>query len=202
MTTVVSIVEGDGEVAALPVLLRRVGEWLTPERFFVIVPPIRVRRDRFLNKDEEFKRTLALAAAKCNEDGWILILLDADDDCPAQFGQTVLRRAQECITHRRVSVVFANREYEAWFVGAASSLDGKRGFAFLGKDSDRCDSIRGAKEWMSQHIPAGRYREITDQPAFSALVDLNLVHENSRSFKKLCAEWVKNMHSEGPVSKP
>ena len=45
--------------------------------------PIRVRRDQFLNRDKEFSRHLSLAAGKCGEDGWILILLDADDDCPA-----------------------------------------------------------------------------------------------------------------------
>ena len=45
---VAAIVEGDGEVAALPVLLRRIGEWRTPGYFIHVVTPIRVRRDQFL----------------------------------------------------------------------------------------------------------------------------------------------------------
>lgn len=74
MRVVVSIVEGDGEVAALPVLLRRIGAWLSPEVPATISQPIRVRRGRFLNRDEEFRRHLLLAAAKSGEDGWILVL--------------------------------------------------------------------------------------------------------------------------------
>ena len=74
MIAIASIVEGDGEVAALPILLRRMGEWLTPSIGINLSQPIRVRRDRFLNRDEEFRRYLLLAAAKCGDSGWILVL--------------------------------------------------------------------------------------------------------------------------------
>ena len=77
---VAAIVEGDGEVAALSVLLRRIGEWRTSGHFIHVMTPIRVRRDQFLNRDKEFSRHLFLAAGKCGEGGWILILLDADDE--------------------------------------------------------------------------------------------------------------------------
>lgn len=40
---------------------------------------------------------------------------------------------------------------------------------------------------------ANRYRETTDQPAFAALLNLQLVHARSRSFRKLCGEWTKRM---------
>lgn len=86
MIPIASIVEGDGEVSALPVLLRRLAsEWDSAVAINPL-PPIRVRRDKFLNKDEEFRRQLLLAAAKSGENGWILIVLDADDDCPAELG--------------------------------------------------------------------------------------------------------------------
>lgn len=127
MINVTAIVEGDGEVIALPVLLRRLNEWLTPEVYVDVGYPIRVRRDRFLNKDDEFRRHLSLAANKCGDKGWILILFDADDDCPAELGQKILRRAQSIAPHRKISVVLANREYEAWFIAAAESLQGNRG---------------------------------------------------------------------------
>ena len=58
MTVVASIVEGDGEVEALPILLRRLNAWLSPETPVDIKPPIRVRRDRFLNKADEFNKHL------------------------------------------------------------------------------------------------------------------------------------------------
>ena len=109
-----------------------------------LLPPIRVRRDRFLNREEEFHRVLLLAAAKCGSNGWILVLLDADNDCPATFGPDILARAQKVAPHREVSVVLANREFEAWFLAAASSLDGRRGFSYADESRFDPDTIRNA----------------------------------------------------------
>lgn len=186
---VAAIVEGHGEVAALPVLLRRMGEWQTPGRALEVLPPIRVPRDRFLNRDEEFRRHLLLAAEKCGEDGWILVLLDADDDCPAELAAQIMERAQACVAHRRISVVLANREYEAWFIAAAASLHGQRGFTFDPADTIDAETLRDAKGWVGSRLPSGTYREATDQPAFSARMDLQLAFERSRSFRKLSKEW-------------
>lgn len=190
---IVSIVEGDGEVPALPVLLRRLGYWLTPEVEITILPPIRVRKDQFLNREDVFTKQLLLAALKAGDDGWILVLLDADDDCPATVPAAVAARVAAVIPHRRVSVVYANREFESWFIAGADSLNGKRGFRLQEAIPDDPDSIRGAKEWISAQIPAGRYHEVTDQPAFSAAVDLEIVRAKSRSFRKIIAEWTKNV---------
>lgn len=203
MTPVASIVEGDGEVAALPVLLRRLGEWLTPGVPVKVLPPIRVYKDRFLNRAEEFKRHLILAAQKCGDGGWILILLDADDDCPASKGAETLAKAQLIVPHRRVGIVLANREYEAWFIAAASSLHGYRNFAFISGDEHVDAEIpRNAKGWFAKRMGNHGYGEITDQPAFSARMNLQLAFERSRSFRKLCSEWSKNTTSVHPADLP
>ena len=191
MSRVVAIVEGDGEVAALPVLLRRMGEWRTPEACTQILPPIRVRRDRFLNRDEDFRKFLLLASGKCGDDGWILILLDADDDCPAELGPQILERARRYVPHRRLSVVLANREYEAWFVAAAESLHGRSRFAFDATEAIEAEAPRDAKGWIKARMASRAYGETTDQPAFSAAMDLQQAFERSRSFRKLCAEWTR-----------
>jgi hypothetical protein len=193
MTVIASIVEGDGEVVALPILLRRIGEWQSPGKAFTVLPPIRVRRDRFINREDEFCRVLQLAASKCGMSGWILVLLDADDDCPAELGPHILARAQAIIPHRPVSVVFANREYEAWFLASAASLNGFRGFVFEYPENFDPEHPRNAKGWLGRRMLSGTYREITDQPAFSAKLDLEQAIENSRSFRKLCSEWLKQM---------
>ena len=191
MRTVVAIVEGDGEVSALPVLLRRINEWQTPQTYVEISTPIRVRRDRFLNRDEEFNRHLKFASRKCGEDGWVLVLLDADDDCPAELGQQILERANACVPNTRVSVVLANREYEAWFIAAAESLDGHRGFVFNPDRHTDAEVPRNAKGWVGACMQGGTYRETTDQPALSARLNLQLAYDRSRSFRKLTSEWNK-----------
>jgi hypothetical protein len=187
--SIASIVEGDGEVCALPVLLRRLAAECEPAAVVNPLPPIRVRRDRFLNKDEEFRRQLLLASAKCGDNGWILILLDADDDCPADLGQNILQRAQEYAGHRRLSVVLANREFEAWFIAAAQSLQGVRGFFVAPEERLDVETPRDAKGWIRQHMRGGKYSPILDQPAFVAKIDFQQAVGNSRSFRKLCKEW-------------
>lgn len=189
MISIASIVEGDGEVAALPILLRRLAAERDPVSMANPLQPIRVRRDRFLNKEDEFRRQLLLAAAKCGDDGWILIVLDADDDCPASLGQQIYQRAQQYVPHRRLSVVLANREFEAWFIAAAQSLHGVRGFSVATDERVEAEIPRDAKGWMRAHMHKGSYSEILDQPAFAARIDLQQAFDNSRSFRKLCKEW-------------
>ncbi|WP_084166489.1 DUF4276 family protein [Stutzerimonas azotifigens] len=195
---IVSIVEGDGEVAAVPILLRRLAQWRTPGQFPDVQTPIRVYKDRFLNRNEEFQRHLSLAAKKCGANGWILVLLDADDDCPATLGEKILQRDQACVPHRPVSVVLANREYEAWFIAAAASLHGHRGFCSAPPDEEVDPEIpRNAKGWIRERMNNRAYGETTDQPAFTARFDFQQAFDRSRSFRKLCAEW--DRHHTHPV---
>jgi len=196
MITIASIVEGDGEVSALPVLLRRLASEREPVASVNLLPPIRVRRDKFINKDDEFSRQLYLAAAKSGDDGWILIVLDADDACPADLGQQIYERAQQHIPHRRLSVVLANREFEAWFIAAARSLQGFRGFSSATNEHMQAETLRNAKGWIREHMQGGTYSEILDQPAFAARIDLQQAFENSRSFRKLCNEWQKHISEQ------
>ncbi|MEA3412524.1 MAG: hypothetical protein U9R74_13435, partial [Pseudomonadota bacterium] len=51
---------------------------------------------------------------------------------------------------------------------------------------------RNAKGWITDHM-IGAYRETTDQPAFSARMGLQEAFDGSRSFRKLCREWRKQM---------
>ena len=187
------IVEGHGEVSALPVLLRRMCGWRTPHAYAEIAAPIRVHRDRFLNREDQFRRHLLLAGNKCGDDGWVLILLDADDNCPALLGPEVLARARVVLPHRSVSVVVANREYEAWFIGAAESLHNQR---TLEIDATALlvdpEAPRDAKGWLGRRMANG-YGETTDQSAFSALMDLEQAEARCPSFAKLCREWDRNV---------
>lgn len=193
MISIASIVEGDGEVSALPVLLRRLAAEVEPATVVDVPPPIRVRRDKFLNRDDEFRRQLLLAAAKSGDDGWILIVLDADDDCPATLGQSIYDRAQVHIAHRRLSVVLANREFEAWFIAASRSLHGVRGLQLQPDETIEAEVPRNAKGWLRDRMQGGTYSEILDQPAFAARIDLREAFDNSRSFRKLCSEWERHV---------
>lgn len=193
MSTIACIVEGHGEMAALPILLRRLSEWRSPDMQPRVPPPIRVHRARFLNRDEDFRRHLLLAANKAGQHGWILILMDADDDCPAVLGNKIASKAFSLLPHRSVAVVLANREYEAWFIAASKSLNGIRNFRLIDDDVIEAEIPRDAKGWIGKHMVGRTYGEIADQAAFTARMDLKLAYGNSRSFRKLCSEWDKHI---------
>ena len=183
MRRVVAIVEGDGEVGAVPILLRRLAE-RAGRHDIEVQPPIRVHRDKFLRQDQEFRRMLLLAQAKA-QGGTVLILLDADDDCPVTLAQEVHSKVVQWGISVRVLVVIANREYEAWFLAAAESLAGRRGLLRELSHPPGSEQIRNAKGWLSDRISQGRYHEVADQPALTAIFDMELAAQRSRSFQKL-----------------
>ena len=191
MVTVASIVEGDGEVRAVPILLRRIAEQVAPNRYVNVPPPIRVGRNKIL-KDGELERAVELAARKLGrgEQGGILILLDADDDCPREIAAEMLSRAHAVRRDRVIRVVLAKREYETWFLAAAHSIAGRRQIDASMAPPMEPESIRGAKERLSRRMPRERkYSPTTDQAALTAVFDME-VARSAPSFDKLWRDVV------------
>ena len=186
MAKIVAIVEGDGEVKAVPALIRRIHEKVSPGSPLDVDRPIRVRRNRIL-KDGELERYLDLAANRADTDGGILVLLDANGDCPAKLGPVIQQRAHAAHPDLRIEVVLANCEYESWFIAAIDSLKGKRNISASATVPQDPESIRGAKEWL-QNWMGGTYSPTADQTALTVLFDMGLARRRSRSFAKMwCA---------------
>ena len=139
------IVEGESEVATVPLLIRRIAANLYPELPIVVPPPIRRPRNKIV-KENELERAVEFVARQVGGQGAIFIILDSDDDCPAQLGPELLHRASQTRSDLPIAVVLAKREFETWFLAAAESLRGQRG---LGNDihsPNDPEAIRGAKE--------------------------------------------------------
>ena len=185
MSTIVTIVEGPGEVVALPILIRRIAATAVPGTVPQVPRPIRVKRERFL-KENELERYVDLAARQSSPDSIILIVLDADDDCPPGLASRIVRRATTARSDRRIEVVLARREYEAWFLAAADSIAGHRGLRSDITAPTDAESIRNAKGWLTLRMPPGRaYKEIRDQPALTSLFDLAQARRGASSFDKM-----------------
>jgi uncharacterized protein DUF4276 len=168
---IASIVEGFGEVEAVPTLIRRFAQ--LNGRHDVVAPrSFRVARDKLL-RDGELERVVQQAANEAGPDGRILILIDADDTCPATMGPLLQARALRARPDRVSRVVLAKFEFESWFLAAAVSL---RGLRHLPRDLVAPfdpESIRGAKEWLSIRMQRiGGYQETLDQPALAAQFNL------------------------------
>src|SRR4051812_40708402 len=115
--TIASIVEGEGEVSGLPVLLRRIAAEM--DVWDLTVPkPYRVPRSRLV-KPDILSNAVSATAERVGARGGVLVLADADDDCPATLGPSLLSVAQTARPDRVVVVVLPNREFEAWFLASA-----------------------------------------------------------------------------------
>ncbi|MGA2864204.1 MAG: DUF4276 family protein [Verrucomicrobiota bacterium] len=190
MVRIASIVEGHGECEAVPILVRRIAQTLDPALAPSVHPVLRVPAARLL-KQGEIERAVELAARKNSGQGGILVLLDCDDGCPAQEAPELLKRAVTARANLPVSVVMAKREYEAWFLAAAESLRGQRGLPADLIAPERPEDIRGAKEWLAEQMPRGQtYSESSDQPALTAVFDMNAARR-ADSFDKCYREIVR-----------
>jgi hypothetical protein len=176
------IVEGHGEVKALPILIRRLAEGLLPSQHIDIPQPHRVSRGK-LAKEQELKRAVELMARKVGAGQPILVVLDADGDCPAELGPKLLSWATEQRSDREVSVIVAKEEFEAWFLASADSLRGRRGLPDGFSIDDDPEAIRHAKARLDRAMPTG-YSETIDQPALAAVFDIDTAR-TAPSFDKL-----------------
>ncbi len=118
----------------------------------------------------------------------MFVLIDADDDCPADLGPRLLARIKTARPDRRAAVVLANREFEAWFLAAAPSLAGHRELPEVLESPQDPEKIRGAKEWLGTKRVGKPYRETSDQAAFTAVFDMKAAREKSPSFDKFWRE--------------
>lgn len=184
--TILCIVEGHGEVRALPELLRRIGRELSIWHLKVPMPQ-RVNKSRLLLPGI-LENTVQAVAHRVAGPGGILVLLDADDDCPHDVGPVLQGRAQAARPDLRIAVVLANKEFEAWFLAAAASLAGRRNLPQQLEPPTGPDQIRDAKGWLSGRMVGQSYRETVDQPALASIFDLEMARKNSRSFDKLRRE--------------
>jgi len=200
-------VEGDGDEAALPVLVRRLLKeskatdvlcvddrlWITGGASRLVTPKA--------VQDGNWERWLS-AARKRKEFFGVLLVADGDlkgignqPFCPGRAALDLIRRAKTVGAGHifSVAVVFACREYESWLIAGVRSLAGR---ALPGgltgvragvepPDGDLELHPRDAKGWLSKSIVNG-YKETLHQEPLSASVDLKQIRDrNMRSFRRL-----------------
>jgi hypothetical protein len=177
------VVEGQGEVEAFPLLIRRISNDLCGVFNIRTTRPVRITKTKLV-RPGELERAIRLAQYAAGSMSAIIVLIDADDDCPAILGPQLAERARP-LGGAPVVVIIPHRELENWFLAAAGSLSGKRGLPEGLVAPDRPEEIRGAKEWLSNRkITAGRYSPTVDQAPLVAIMDLQAARA-CRSFDRL-----------------
>jgi len=190
MPKIVPIVEGYGDVAAVPILLRRVLYERLQQYTWDVAAPKRAYGLPFLRNHLE--RYLRYAEME-NEAEAILVLLDLEDGCPMIEARQLGYNIRSLSPTLPVAIVFAHREYEAWLLASIETIAQQKGHKyhfkpeFLQAPSVPADveSIRDAKGWISSRMVHGhRYRETIHQPGMTNSIDFTRAAQRSRSFRR------------------
>lgn len=175
------IVEGHGEVEALPVLLRRI---LAIE----ILPPFRQPRSSLVaagGLEDAVGFMRGRIRRNVGERGALLVVLDANGDPPCRMGPELLKRSAGPAAGVPISIVLAKTEFEAWFLGALKSLRGVRGIRQDAETMTDAENHSDAKGLLSDHMtPPRRYSPRVDQPALAAKFDIKEARRNCPSLDK------------------
>lgn len=183
------LVEGHSEVESVPVIMRRLLADL--EAYNIdIHRPIRVKRNQVV-KPEQLERSAALAHRLYPDAKAIVLILDADDDCPKELAPALLRRLQSSAQGMFCSVVLANHEMEAWFLASIESLRDEQGIRGETLPPGDPEAVRDAKGWLTFAMEGRTYVSTDDQPAFAASFDFAQAYARCRSFRKFRKDFTE-----------
>jgi hypothetical protein len=122
----------------------------------------------------------------------LLILLDAEKDCPATLGPRLLDEARKSLpVDAPVACVLAKRMFEDWIVGGASTLAGVNELPNSLPARDQFEDRSGAK-WLDDQLrtqdKSRKYNKVIDAQLFVRTMNLQECRDNCPSFDKLCRE--------------
>lgn len=185
---IVPVVEGHGEVMAVRILFDRLIATFDLGTQIETARPIRQPKGSLI-KEGGLERAVQLAAIASGENGAIFVLIDSDGDCPRSRAPELLKRAQSARADRKISLVLAHHEFEAWFLASASSLKGCCRLSDQIEDHPTPEEVRDCKGWLDASMPGtAKYSETADQPALAARFDLTLALK-APSFEKLYRDF-------------
>lgn len=182
---IVPVVEGDGDRYAVPDLVRNILWQCNRYDIGVAQSVVAKGKPRML---KQFKRLLRYALQKGGTA--ILVLLDADGRCPCEEVIGLVEQANALGLQVPVAVVCARNEYETWFICSLAEEKGTKIKDYLGLPKelsapDNPEGIRNAKGWLTGHMTQDRaYQETADQRNLTHFIELDLVRERSRSFRR------------------
>ena len=194
------IVEGKGDVIAVPLLLRKVlHEKLKNFSFQIISQPIRAGAIPALRAPGklEYYLNLACMRKRRKECDCIIVILDCDDDCPRDVAKEFITRALPYAQGFSCPIAFGfiKREFESLFLNSIASIATKVSPELdLTKIQTTLDleEVRDAKGLFRKSLQLNNYKEPKDQTKFVHQLDLTVLHDRSRSYRHVetLVDWI------------
>jgi len=174
MSHIALVVEGHGDVAAVPALVRRYLA-VRSHSGVRVGKPLNAKDRGKLLKEGELERFARLAAMEPGA-GALIVLFDADKDPACELGPEALSRISSCVDVP-VKVCLAVREYENWIMASAETV-------FNNVTALEDPEGKGAVHAIKQALQPRAYVKPRDQPALSHLIDFGLARDRCPSLNR------------------
>lgn len=197
----VPIVEGQTEVGCIERLLHRVWtELLVASERLQVLPASRGKRDALVNPvhpdfTAKVEEAYAKLARRLRHDtsgqGMLLLLLDAEAECPAELAPRLLEAATRIRSDASIACVMPKLMLENWIVAGASTLAGVNGLPNPLGARGQFEERSGAA-WLEAELrrqnKSRKYKKPDDAEVFVRAMALQECRDNAPSFDKLCRE--------------
>ncbi len=187
MPTLALVGEGKGEVSALPTLASRVLHAEGVSDWHVRRDIIRIPRGQLVDESQPSPHRpparrgfdQAIGVALAGRAQALVVLVDADDDCPRAFGPPALPLFKNRI---RGSAVMAVREFETWLVLSHTPQQLERA------GIRNAEAKRDAKKLLEKLVPG--YLPTTHQLELTKKINVTALRSVSNSFDKFARDVV------------
>jgi len=177
MAHIAIVVEGHGDAAAIPTLIRRYLA-LQGHTGILVGKPLNAKNRGKLLKAQELERFALLAAGEPGAVG-LLVVFDADRDPACELGPRSLSRIAE-VVNIPAKVCIAIRTYENWIMASAETVL-EEGCPLAEPEG------KGAIHSVKKALKPRAYVKPRDQPALSSSIDFDLARQRCPSFSRFLA---------------
>jgi len=183
MNRILPIVEGDGDLKAVPLLLRNLLTLHGLHETQILSPHKRGELPKVAARFEDYFR-MAL-----KENAAILLVLDFDCeycDCPFLEAEKLYLRAQALRGNWPFKIAFLVREFESLFLAEIQAATKVLALPPDTEFPDTPEIIRDAKGWLSKALPKGSsYKPTVHQAKITAHLNFDKLRETSSDFRHL-----------------
>jgi hypothetical protein len=180
------VIEGRGELEAVPILLRKLLLREGVHKDIIGKPVQCLGRDNAL-KEGGLEGRVAIAAARpgCRA---VLVILDGEGDPVCELGPQLATRAEVGARGKPTAVCLADEKYEDWLIASAETL---------GLENLTYKPGRGAISLLIDALKPAKYIKPTWQPRLTHALELDLAVERSQSLRRFCARVIRLCQEAG-----
>lgn len=179
------ILEGPGDVAAVPLLIRRILHEAHIFDLKIMPRPKTNVEAKKLIRSGELERYMDYCNREAGDS--IILAIDSDKQCPVSLAKDFSERVINCRLNKPVLIIFFVCEFESLFLPSLDIISARYPefrWKSIEINSLKFEEIVSVKELISSLMPKDKaYKETRDQVKFAEIIDLQRTRDYIRSFR-------------------